>query len=405
MLTSAFPAMPASLAGTVTVKVAIRVYITTTDPNPNDHLYVELWDQSNTRIGTAQLDVNNLSHANNTWQDYTFDISSVAPKRTARVAFRVVTDSANPTTFYVDNVSPMVRHLVPYYHGKNWATTKTSPYLDAYKTFIQALGEHLRGNSDMEFVALGTGVFSENQPVEDKYNYVMTGAGMTSAIWTEYVNEVTKAYVSAFSSAPNQAPDRDLLLQFAPTFLSGMEKRNTTDFASALGVGMSSNFLMADYTAAYTEYGNGAFDPIQKWWQQVPIAFEHNPTDLCNPLLVYWAVVGSLDKHVDYLRTADTLLRGSDGLPNINAPVYKWAQQYIGKKPEDAPSAWVVMRDHRNPMRASCRGDGLWYLHTDAVATGYYSVANGTGTANPELGNFDYYLYQVDTIPGGRDGG
>ena len=401
------PAMPASLAGTTTVYISVRVYVSTSElstANANDHLYMELWNQSNQRIGTAQLDVSNKSQTNNTWLTYNFDVSSVAPGQTVRVAFRVVTDGANQTTFYVDNVFPWVRHLVPYYHGTNWVATKTSPYLEAYKTFIQALGEHLRNNSDMEFVAIGTGVFSENQPVEDQYDYVMTGAGMTSAIWIEYVNEVTKAYVSAFSSAPNQPPDRDLLLQFAPVFLSAAERRETTDFASAMGVGMSSNFLMADYFQAYTENGNGAYDPIQKWWQQVSIAYEGYATDLCNPLLVYWAVVGGLDKHVDYLRTAEYLLIGSDGLPTINAPVYAWAQQYIGRTPAEAPSAWVVMRDHRNPTRSSCRGDssGLWYLHTNAVAPGYYSIQNGVGPANPELGNFDYYLYQVDTIPGGR---
>ncbi len=199
-------------------------------------------------------------------------------------------------------------------------------------------------------------------------------------------------------------PDRQLLLQYAPTFLSAAEKRNTTDFAAALGVGMSSNFLMADWTQAYLADGNGAFDPIRKWWQQVPIAFENYATDLCNPLLVYWAVVGSLDKHVDYLRTADSLLRGSDGLPSVNAPVYAWVQPYIGQTAEAAPSVWVVLREHRNPTRASCRGgsSGLLYFHTNAVAAGYYSLAHSTGAANAELGNFDYYLYQVDTIPGGR---
>ena len=90
---------------------------------------------------------------------------------------------------------------MPYYHGKNWAATKSSPYLDAYRTFIQALGDHLRDNPDMQFVAIGTGVFSENQPIEDQYDYFMTGLGMTSAIWIEYVNAVTKAYVNAFSRA------------------------------------------------------------------------------------------------------------------------------------------------------------------------------------------------------------
>ncbi len=74
------PAMPSSLAGTVTVYISVRVYIHTTDLNPNDHLYVELWDKTNAKIGTAQLDINNLSQANGTWQTYTFDVSSIAPE-------------------------------------------------------------------------------------------------------------------------------------------------------------------------------------------------------------------------------------------------------------------------------------------------------------------------------------
>ncbi len=396
------PAMPPGLEETMTAYIAFRVYVSTTDPNPNDHLYVELWDQSNTRIGTASLDVTNKSQANNTWQDYVFDVSSVAHKRSVRVAFMVATDNAYATTFYVDSVYPMVRHLVPYYHGKNWATTKSSPYLDVYTTFIQALGDHLRDNPDLQFVAIGTGVFSENQPMEDKYNYFMTDLGMTSAIWIEYVKEVTTAYVNAFSSVPDRGLQRQLLLQYAPVFLSAVEKRELTDFASTLGVGMSANVLLADYTGAYRINDTGLYDPINKWWQQVPIAFETSSTDLCSPVLAYWAVVGSLGKHVDYLRTADGLLRASDGGPTANVPVFEWARRYIGKTAEDTPSAWVIMREHRNPMRSSCRGDGLWYLHTGSVPDGYYSIANGSGAANPELGNFAFFLYQVDTIPGGR---
>ena len=350
------PAMPPSLAGTVTSYVAIRVYISTTDPKPNDHLYVELWDQSNARIGTAQLDVNNKSHANNTWRDYTFDVSSIAHKRSVRVAFKVVTDATYQTTFYVDNVYPMVRHLIPYYHGPNWAATKSSPYLDAYKTFIQALGDHLRDNADMRFIAIGTGVFSENQPVEDQYNYVMQNLGMTSAIWTEYVEEVTGAYIAAFSDVPDQGLRRQLLMQYAPVFLLPMERENLTDFASPMGVGMSANLLMADYIDAYRPNGTGMYDPIYKWWRQVPIAFEAYATDLCNPVLVYWGVVGALGKHVDYLRTGDPLLRGADGKPTANVPVFEWARPYVGRTAEDTSSAWVIMREHRNPTRSSCRG-------------------------------------------------
>ena len=49
--------------------------------------------------------------------------------------------------------------------------------------------------------------------MEDQYDYFMTGLGMTSAVWIEYVKQVTKAYVSAFSSVPDQGIQRQLLLQ------------------------------------------------------------------------------------------------------------------------------------------------------------------------------------------------
>ncbi len=397
------PAMPASLAGTDTVHLNVRVLIQTTDPNPNDHLYVELWDKNNVKLGTTQYEINNLSGANGTWQNYTFNFSSIAPKRSVRVAFRVVTDGVNPTTFYVDNVSPMVRHLIPYYNGKTWATTKTSPYLDAYKTFIQALGAHLRNNPDMQFIAIGTGLFGENQPVDPNpdHRYMMTdatGANMNSATWVEYVNEVSKKYASAFVSVPGQGPNRHLLLQYAPTFLSSNERLQTTTFAAGLGIGMSSNFLMPDYIGSYYDTGIGAYDPL-KYWQQVPIAFESYATDLCNPVYVYWAVLGGVSKHVDYLRMADTLVRNSSGQPTVNVPVFSWARQYTGKTTQDTPSAWVVMREHRNPTRSSCRGGHLYYLHT---AAGTFTINNGTGSTWPELGNFNYWLYQVDSIAGGK---
>ena len=43
---------------------------------------------------------------------------------------------------------------------------------------------------------------------------------MTSTTWIEYVNEVAKKYASAFVSIPGQGPNRHLLLQYAPTYLS-----------------------------------------------------------------------------------------------------------------------------------------------------------------------------------------
>ncbi len=208
---------------------------------------------------------------------------------------------------------------------------------------------------------------------------------------------MSKKHASAFVSIPGQGPNRHLVLQYAPTFKSVSERVITTDFAGGLGIGMSSNFLAPDYLQSYKDDGTGAYDPILKWWQQAPIAFESYSTDLCNPVLAYWAAVSGLDKHVDYLRVAETLLR-SNGQPTVNVPIFAWARQYVGKTTQDTPSVWVVMREHRNPTRSNCRPDGLWYLRS---ASGNYTIGNGSGATWPELGNYTYWLYQVDSIPGG----
>ena len=111
------PAMPASVGG-ITAYIDVSVYIETTDVNPNDHLYLELWEtKNNVQIGSVRLDINNLSHPPDTWKTYTLDVSSVAHGTSPRVTFRVVNDGANPTTFWVDNIGLYVRHLIPNYES------------------------------------------------------------------------------------------------------------------------------------------------------------------------------------------------------------------------------------------------------------------------------------------------
>ncbi len=381
------PAMPAGISPTQTVYVTARVHIATTDPNPNDHLYVEIWDTSNNKLGGTQLDINNLSHANNTWKSYTFDVSSFATERSVRVAFRSVTDAANPTTFYVDAVTLNVRHLIPKYWG--------AAYSNAYKTFINALGARYKTNTDLQFVAMGTGVYGENQPTQsDNYpdshfDHVVSNAGLTQQGWIDYVNFVTDSYAAAFNLVPGQGPNRHLLLQYSPVYKSVDEREKTTDYAASRAVGLSANFLAPDWTQAYRSDGDGQYDPIRKYYNQVPIAFESYPSDLCSPVLAYWALIGGVEKHADYIRADISLIRNwSDGSLTENAPFYDWAGQYLGKTVQNAPQVWTVMREHRNPTRLNCRPGGLYY------ATG--------GGMWPQLGNFNYWLYQVDGIPGGR---
>ena len=114
-----------------------------------------------------------------------------------------ICDDANPTTFYVDNVTLNVRHLIPKYWGDS--------YKNAYKRFIAALGTRYKSTPagadpkyDLQFVAMGTGTYGESQPTQDQptnYDHDMKAAGLTtSKQWSDWVNEISAAYASAFST-------------------------------------------------------------------------------------------------------------------------------------------------------------------------------------------------------------
>jgi hypothetical protein len=378
------PAMPASLNGTKTVYITFDLYIETADTNPNDHLYVELWSNG-AQLGTAQLDLTNLQHPSGSRQNYTFDVSAIAPEQNPQVTFRAVNDGANPTTFWVDNVELYVRHLIPNY--------ESADYLNAYGNFITALGERYKSNLDMEFVAIGTGLFGENQPVQDNFNDFMKGKGLTSDDWVTYMKNVTAKYVSAFTMPGITGPSRSLLTQAAPSYLNISERKQITDYSAGFGVGISLNFLSPDWTQSYRGDLAGFYDPTRTYWRSVPIAYESYEMDLCNPVMVYYALGNALDKRVDYLRVDPALLRLDNGQKDtVNSDLYAWARQYVGGSAQSTPRAFVMMNEHRNPTLGNCRPGGLYYLDSKA----------SVGSVWPHLGNFNFYLTQIDGIPGGR---
>ncbi len=372
------PAMPAGLP-TPTSRFVASWYIDGTDAG--DHLYIELMD-GDTLLATLK-DVNAGTSAVGTWVTQTFDISSWAHGRSqATVRFRATTNAATPTTFYVDDTAFDVRHLVPKYWG--------NAYLNAYKAFITELGKRYRGDPRIQFVGIGTGLTGENQPIADELNYVLQGAGLDSYIWVDTVNAMTQAFKDAFSDATGLRTN--LMSQFAPTFLASWERRDITDYAANRGVGLTSNFLMPDWVGTYVDNGTGAYDPIDRNGYPprntfVPIGFEAYTMHLCNPVFDYWALIQGLDKHVDYLRVNHDLIQNWDGTLTANAPLYDWARKYMGKTPQNTPSVWAVMREHRNPVPLCHRPQLPFY------GTAYPSW--------PELGNYNFWLYQDDSIAGG----
>ncbi len=372
------PAMPPGLAG-VTAKIRFQLYMQTSEPTPtNDTLTVELQNSSSTVLRT--LATFNAAGTANTWQSFEYDISANAPETSIKVVFKVNTDGANPTTWWVDNVGLDVRHLVPKY----WDPA----YLSAYKTFIDAFGAQYRNDDRVEFVAMGTGVYGENQPTnsgtDGMYDYFMQQQGLTSQKWIDAVNTINDYYAKAFAAAPGLPPMKNLLNQYAPVFKSTTERRDITDHAVATGVGLSANFLAPDWTYAFVDTRTGMFDPLVGREFLVPLAMESYTMDLCNPVMAYYALAQGLDKKLDFLRVGADLV--SD--PDIT-PLYAWAKQYLGKNTTDTPSVWTMMWEHRNPILSNCRG-GFGY--------------NGASTSGPwpELGNYNFYLRQIDGLTGGQ---
>ena len=76
-------------------------------------------------------------------------------------------------------------------------------------------------------------------PAEDTFKSCLQAAGLTSAIWIDFVKWSIDTYVAAF-------PNKQLFLQYAPFFDSRQERVAFTDYAASRGVGMKHNNLKPD---------------------------------------------------------------------------------------------------------------------------------------------------------------
>lgn len=351
-----------------------------------DTLTVELLEGSS-RVVLVQS-ISNTA-AQGVWTRHTLDLTPYGG-RYATLRFRVTNDGSNPTTFYIDDVSVSVQPLVPKY----WDPA----YLTPYQAFVQALGERYRDDPRLEFVAIGTGSFGETRATDLVDRPATQAAGLDSALWVQTVNTITDFYVNAFSE--NGELKKVLLLQQAPFQYERWERREFSDYAAAAGVGLSFNGLYWDWNFAEADMhpdplqrGTGAYDPLNLYWPQVPVAFETYPTLLGgnNADRFYWGILNALDKHASYIRMSKYsgwYLDAGDQPVTEFTDVMAWAAPYLGatldpNDPHYTPSVWVALREHIDPV--------------------YYHYANLYETSSyPPLGNFEFWLYQRDDVSGGR---
>ena len=314
----------------------------------------------------------------------------------------------------------------------------TDYFLEQYRDFIIRLGQKYRDKSDcIGFIGIGTGRHGETWPVQPLSRpseaSALRAAGLTSEKWVQYVKDVTDIYVQAFTGDPRYGgcsggPCIPLMLQAAPYFDSPKERKEETDYAATLGVGDSNNGLYPDQEGANFPNGIGQYDPIDKHWPEAPMAFEtygymldcsngYDPRAANTPdrtsWSVYWAMLNGLDKHIDFFRPrVDLLLKPAPG-SDVNDPdtrpwdppckygfcaypgdrvlhnnvaIFDWMSQYMGVTEDTTPSVWTALREHRTPWYVCWQGEG----------------ARPPVDIGPLVGNFNFWLYQDDSIPGGQ---
>ncbi|NUQ37095.1 MAG: DNRLRE domain-containing protein [Caldilineales bacterium] len=250
----------------------------------------------------------------------------------------------------------------------NWVIPKywSAEFLNEYGRFIQTAGQRYNGDPRIEIIEMGVGIFGETKPMDNYHRDCVAAAGLTSDLWINTGKRIMDEHLAAFPNTP-------LLLQYAPFFMDVKERRYLTDYAASRGIGLKHNGLRPDADAThinaigYSLYGAGQYDPMFKWWQDVPIGFESYESQYMTGLTnTTWGVLSGLDKHSDYFVFARDLVEQTE-----RHPILRFAQDHLGKTITNSPSAWVALRET----------EYTWY---------------------PQFGNYDFFMVQNDAVPGGR---
>ncbi|NOZ71791.1 MAG: DNRLRE domain-containing protein, partial [Chloroflexi bacterium] len=250
----------------------------------------------------------------------------------------------------------------------NWVIPKywSEDYLREYSRFIREAGKHYDGDPRVEFIEIGAGIFGETKPSDSMHRECLTQAGLTSELWVQTVMRIMDAYLAAF-------PRTQLILQYSPFFQSPIERRTLTDYAASHGIGLKHNGLRPDADATninkpgYSLMGAGQYDPMFKWWQDVPIGWEsYEAQYMTGATNTMWGIYSGLDKHADYFVFAKDLVNKPE-----RRSMFEFALQHLGKTIENSPSAWVALRET----------EYTWY---------------------PQFGNYDFFMVQNDEAPGGK---
>jgi hypothetical protein len=271
--------------------------------------------------------------------------------------------------------------------GGGWKIPKywSWQYLQAYENLVQQIALAFRGDERIEFIAIGTGMYGEAWACGPEDAGAMAAAGLSSDVWITTVKEMTDDWIQHFNP-DGQGLQTTLMQQVAPYTFHPRERRDISVYSAERGIGLSVNGLYPQQGGAVIRSGSclgcGMYDGILTFWEDVPIAWETYEYMLCDPKEVYWGLISGLDKHPDYLRLSRDLYIDGGGDITENMEVFDKLSPYLGATLENTPGVWVAMREPRHPYRTCWRSNAL--------------------SKDLEWGNFSFWLYQDDTIPGGQ---
>jgi Leucine-rich repeat (LRR) protein len=246
-------------------------------------------------------------------------------------------------------------------------------YLTTFERFVQAAAERYRDDPRLAFVEVSSGIYGETMPGDpgNEVDDCLLAAGLTEDLWIETVNRISDIYQRHWHDTP-------LLVQYAPWYLNRRERREISDYAGGIGVGLKHNRLIPDHddqvirsdtaTIHPAVCRTGQYDPMLQFAGQVPLGWEGTSSSYPTTAALLWSLLNGLNKHPAYLVLGWQPLTTAD-------PVGQWAlrlaDRYAGVSIDTTPGVWVALRETQS----------TWY---------------------PQRGNFDFWLRQVDSAPGGR---
>ena len=357
--------------------ITYRWRLQSTEPSGStaDTLQVELY-QNNALLRTVQTVTS--ADTRDSWQLLTLDLSAYEG-RWVELRFTATNNGSAPSTFFIDEVQLDVTPKLM----KFWAPEYQQPY----QTFVEEFGRLYRNDPRIEFVAIGTGLYGETRASDNADDSATSVNGLTPDLWIDTTNAITDLYINAFSESGQMR--KRLVLQMAPFQFVPRERKEFSIYAADHGVGLSFNGLYPDTNVAMAcdrpgfDYTcAGAYDQLAVFNNEVPIGFETYRYMLPTDQDFYWGLLNGLDKKMDYLRLSGY---NWQQIPPDSEMItlMRWANQWIGKDLNNTPSVWVAMRDHRNPLE-------------------YGGASLETTSEYPQLGNYQFWLYQLDDIAGGR---